>query len=128
MKILTLQMKYCQEWSIYLVYIYNSFNFNSFLTFLLPLTFTYVFTSLNYFLDNCVGWSKSCTSQETYFLFQIWCKSQEGLCKLSLSCFICSSCFHAGIFPSIFYYRYSMVKTHSSIELQNSILHLLSFH
>ena len=26
-------MRYCQEWSFYLVYIYNSFIFNSFLPF-----------------------------------------------------------------------------------------------
>ena len=35
-------MRYCQEWSIYSVYIYNVFILNSFLTFLLPLTFIYV--------------------------------------------------------------------------------------
>ena len=46
--ILTLLMKYCQEWSIYLVYIYNSFILNSFLTFLLPYTFIYVFIVLRH--------------------------------------------------------------------------------
>ena len=40
--ILTLLIKYCQEWSICLVCIYNSFILNSFLTFLLPLIFIYV--------------------------------------------------------------------------------------
>ena len=35
-------MKYCQDWSIYSVFIYNSFTFNSFLTFLLLLIFIYV--------------------------------------------------------------------------------------
>ena len=33
----------------------------------------------------------------------------------------------ARIFPSIFYYRYLVVKNHFSIKFQNSILHLLSF-
>ena len=33
----------------------------------------------------------------------------------------------AGIFPSISYYCHSVVKTQSSIELKNSIIHLLSF-
>ena len=34
-------MKYCQDGSIYSVFIYNSFTFNSFLTFLLLLIFIY---------------------------------------------------------------------------------------
>ena len=114
--ILTLLMKYCQEWSIYLVYIYNSFIFNSFLTFLLPLTFIYVFIRFKLVLRHLCGmirelymsvkpflpwhaeepnvtrqlvWRIFSSWFVTYciymLLFQIWCKSQEALCKLSLS-------------------------------------------
>ena len=53
--ILILLMKYCREWSIYLVYIYNSFIFNSFLTFLLPLTFIYMFIRFKLVLRHLCG-------------------------------------------------------------------------
>ena len=53
--ILTLLMKYCQEWSIYLVYIYNSFILSLFLTFLLPLTFIYVFVRFKLVLRHLCG-------------------------------------------------------------------------
>ena len=58
MIILTLLRKYCQEWSIYLVYIYHSFIFNSFLTFLLPLTFIYMFLRFKLLLRNLCGMIK----------------------------------------------------------------------
>ena len=48
-------MKYCQEWSIYLVYIYNIFIFNLFLTFLFPLTFFYVFIKFKLVLRYLCG-------------------------------------------------------------------------
>ena len=53
--ILTLLMKYCQEWSFYLAYIYNSFIFNSFLTFLFPLTFICVFIRFKLVLGHLRG-------------------------------------------------------------------------
>ena len=40
--LITLLMKYCQDWSMYLVFIYNGFVFNLFFNFLLLLTFIYV--------------------------------------------------------------------------------------
>ena len=48
-------MKYCQEWSFCLVYIYNSFVFNPFLPFLLPVTFIYVFIRFKLVLRNLCG-------------------------------------------------------------------------
>ena len=53
--ILTLLIKYCLEWSMYLVYIYNSYIFNLFLTFLLLLTFIYVFTKFKLVLGHFGG-------------------------------------------------------------------------
>ena len=54
--ILILLMKYCQEWSMYLVYIYNSFIFNLFLTFSFTfLTFIYVFVKIKLVLQYLCG-------------------------------------------------------------------------
>ena len=110
---LTLLMKYCQEWSMYLVYIYNSFLFNQFLTILLLLTFIYMLIRFKLVLGHCMGGLRSCTCQwrftwlaeelnvpkhlvgesllanlvHTVFI----CNSQEALCKLLLSYFLCFS-------------------------------------
>ena len=66
--ILTLLMKYCQEWSIYLVYIYNSFVFNSFLTFLLSLTFVYVLRRFKLVLRHFRGMIKELYRSGNTFL------------------------------------------------------------
>ena len=56
-------MKYCQEWSMYLVCIYNSFIFSLFLLFLLLLTFVYVFIRFKLVLEHLRG-----SIKELYFL------------------------------------------------------------
>ena len=48
-------MKYCREWNMYLVCIYNSFIFSLFLLFLLLLTFVYVFIRFKLILEHLCG-------------------------------------------------------------------------
>ena len=62
--ILTLR-KYCEEQRMYLVYIYNSFILNVFLTFSTFLTFIYVVTRFK-LVAIWVGGSRSCTCQERH--------------------------------------------------------------
>ena len=109
--ILTL-MKYYDEQSIYLIYIYHSFILNVFLTFFTFLTFIFVVIRFKLVLGHlcqrieelymtvtltCWRAKYGKTVQRiftswfgTYFIyicfFFIWCKCQEALCKL-LPCF-----------------------------------------
>ena len=115
--ILTLR-KYCEEQRMYLVYIYNSFILNVFLTFFTFLTFIYVVITfklvhglLCHRIEELYVSGKTCWPWHAeepnmvkqfgeflladlvhtvfiYTFFFVWWKYQETLCNFSLPCFV----------------------------------------